>query len=303
MDWGQRVGNYFLKKKEKKEQNKKKLKKNSFGFFLVLFLLSFSLFSFFFFRFSFSSLFLLFSFLSSFFPFDLMLFSYLLLFLFFFLSLFFSRFLFLFSLLSFFFFFDFYIRRNSVWNSVYFGSMWEIKKLLPQSQNYFFNLSTTLVSGFIGGIFATTVNCPFDVVRGKGEKEKKRNKEKQKRKKGKGEGFFLCFSFFIFFETLFFVSIFLIFFSFFFRPKAEFKVKSSVHKLLQNTNIRFYHFIQYLKKKDLEPFTKVTIFKKENLKKEKRRGPKEKRAMSHSQFLPVNVSCFFLKVRREKRKK
>jgi solute carrier family 25 2-oxodicarboxylate transporter 21 len=55
--------------------------------------------------------------------------------------------------------------RNSVWNSVYFGSMWEMKGFLPQSDHHLVSLATTLVSGFIGGVIATTVNCPLDVAK------------------------------------------------------------------------------------------------------------------------------------------
>lgn len=62
--------------------------------------------------------------------------------------------------------------RNSVWNSVYFGSMWEMKGFLPTTESALGGLMVTLVAGFIGGVFATTVNCPLDVAKSRIQSQK-----------------------------------------------------------------------------------------------------------------------------------
>jgi len=47
------------------------------------------------------------------------------------------------------------------------------EKNLPRYDHHVFNLLVTLVSGFIGGILATTVNCPFDVAKSRIQSEKR----------------------------------------------------------------------------------------------------------------------------------
>lgn len=55
--------------------------------------------------------------------------------------------------------------RNCVWNTVYFSAMHKIKQLLPTSTSRAMDMGLTLVSGFIGAVFATCFNAPFDVVK------------------------------------------------------------------------------------------------------------------------------------------
>ncbi len=55
--------------------------------------------------------------------------------------------------------------RNCVWNSVYFGVMFELKSYFPKYESHAGNLLSTLLSGFAGGMIATTFNAPFDVVK------------------------------------------------------------------------------------------------------------------------------------------
>jgi solute carrier family 25 2-oxodicarboxylate transporter 21 len=57
--------------------------------------------------------------------------------------------------------------RNSVWNSLYFGSMHVLKQHFgaPEGASNERKLFTTLWTGFVGGVVATCVNCPFDVVK------------------------------------------------------------------------------------------------------------------------------------------
>ena len=55
--------------------------------------------------------------------------------------------------------------RNCVWNTVYFGLMYEVKtNYLPDIEdgNKIYGLGQTLVAGFIGGTIATLFNAPFD---------------------------------------------------------------------------------------------------------------------------------------------
>lgn len=58
--------------------------------------------------------------------------------------------------------------RNSIWNGVYFATMFSIKEqqLVPINQHS--KLQSTvysLVTGFIGGVTATAFNAPFDVLK------------------------------------------------------------------------------------------------------------------------------------------
>lgn len=59
--------------------------------------------------------------------------------------------------------------RNSVWNSVYFGSMQYLKVLsnsiFPAKRSFWIDRTETLFTGFTGAVFATCFNAPFDVVK------------------------------------------------------------------------------------------------------------------------------------------
>ena len=55
--------------------------------------------------------------------------------------------------------------RNCVWNTVYFGSMHKLKTYIPKQESYVAEMSVTLLTGFIGAVFATCFNSPFDVVK------------------------------------------------------------------------------------------------------------------------------------------
>ena len=57
------------------------------------------------------------------------------------------------------------IVRNSIWNTVYFGTMFKLKALLPPTNDKFESLGQTFLSGFFGAVFATCFNAPFDVVK------------------------------------------------------------------------------------------------------------------------------------------
>lgn len=60
------------------------------------------------------------------------------------------------------------ILRNSIWNGVYFASMFCIKERRPDSMKQASKLQSTmysLVTGFIGGVTATAFNAPFDVLK------------------------------------------------------------------------------------------------------------------------------------------
>ena len=58
--------------------------------------------------------------------------------------------------------------RNCVWNTVYFGLMYEIKQnYLPDvsDKSKIYALGQTMIAGFIGGCIATCFNAPFDVCK------------------------------------------------------------------------------------------------------------------------------------------
>lgn len=61
------------------------------------------------------------------------------------------------------------ILRNSVWNAVYFGSMNYLKQsvasFFPAKRSFLLDRVETLVTGFLGAVFATCFNAPFDVVK------------------------------------------------------------------------------------------------------------------------------------------
>ena len=55
--------------------------------------------------------------------------------------------------------------RNCVWNTVYFGTMHRLKAQLPATKSQVTSTIQTLVTGFVGAVFATCFNAPFDVVK------------------------------------------------------------------------------------------------------------------------------------------
>ncbi|KAL7467086.1 hypothetical protein ACHAXS_007355 [Conticribra weissflogii] len=56
--------------------------------------------------------------------------------------------------------------RNSVWNAVYFSSMFLMKETFPVPKQSKVKATTySLVTGFIGGVTATMCNAPFDVIK------------------------------------------------------------------------------------------------------------------------------------------
>ena len=57
------------------------------------------------------------------------------------------------------------IWRNSVWNTVYFGTMHKLKTYIPKSESKLGESLITLTTGFVGAVFATCFNAPFDVVK------------------------------------------------------------------------------------------------------------------------------------------
>ncbi len=59
--------------------------------------------------------------------------------------------------------------RNSIWNAVYFGSMQYLKimsdSIFPSNRSFLLDRVETLCTGFVGAVFATCFNAPFDVVK------------------------------------------------------------------------------------------------------------------------------------------
>lgn len=59
--------------------------------------------------------------------------------------------------------------RNSVWNAFYFGSMQYLKivsnAVFPSNRTFIVDRLETLCTGFVGAVFATCFNAPFDVVK------------------------------------------------------------------------------------------------------------------------------------------
>jgi solute carrier family 25 2-oxodicarboxylate transporter 21 len=55
--------------------------------------------------------------------------------------------------------------RNVFWNGGYFGVIQQVKSMLPKSTNEKEELLYSFISGSIAGIFGTTINTPFDVVK------------------------------------------------------------------------------------------------------------------------------------------
>jgi len=55
--------------------------------------------------------------------------------------------------------------RHVWWNGGYFGSIFQIRSLLPKAQSKSGELFNNFVSGAIGGAIGTALNTPFDVVK------------------------------------------------------------------------------------------------------------------------------------------
>lgn len=74
------------------------------------------------------------------------------------------------------------IARNTVWNSVYFPTMFSIKNyVLPETKGEgLVHSLTTLGSGFVGGSFATCFNAPFDVTKSRIQSQVKGQPQKYK---------------------------------------------------------------------------------------------------------------------------
>jgi len=64
--------------------------------------------------------------------------------------------------------------RNAVWNGAYFGLIHHLQKsfaLPPEKSTRGKRLFRDFIAGFIGGVVATTLNTPFDVVKSRIQKE------------------------------------------------------------------------------------------------------------------------------------
>lgn len=55
--------------------------------------------------------------------------------------------------------------RHAVWNGAYFGLIFTVKDLMPKSKDANQQRITNFAAGTVGGIVATTINTPFDVVK------------------------------------------------------------------------------------------------------------------------------------------
>ncbi|PWW76017.1 mitochondrial carrier [Tuber magnatum] len=55
--------------------------------------------------------------------------------------------------------------RHVLWNAGYFGVIFQVKKLLPNSETKQGKMTNDLVAGSIGGTFGTILNTPADVVK------------------------------------------------------------------------------------------------------------------------------------------
>ncbi|ODV62494.1 mitochondrial carrier [Ascoidea rubescens DSM 1968] len=55
--------------------------------------------------------------------------------------------------------------KHSSWNAAYFGSVFQIRALLPKPKNSTEKTINDLIAGGVGGIMGTTVSTPFDVVK------------------------------------------------------------------------------------------------------------------------------------------
>ena len=55
--------------------------------------------------------------------------------------------------------------RHVLWNSGYFGVIFQIKALLPKAEDKKSQIRNDLVAGSLGGTFGTVLNTPMDVVK------------------------------------------------------------------------------------------------------------------------------------------
>ncbi|KDQ23722.1 hypothetical protein PLEOSDRAFT_1108207 [Pleurotus ostreatus PC15] len=55
--------------------------------------------------------------------------------------------------------------RHVWWNGGYFGSIFQVRALLPKAETQQAQLTNNLISGTIGGFMGTVINTPFDVVK------------------------------------------------------------------------------------------------------------------------------------------
>ncbi|KZT58155.1 organic acid transporter [Calocera cornea HHB12733] len=55
--------------------------------------------------------------------------------------------------------------RHLTWNAGFFGSIFQIRALLPKAQSEQAKLMNNLIAGTIGGFIGTVINTPFDVVK------------------------------------------------------------------------------------------------------------------------------------------
>ncbi|KAI8970314.1 mitochondrial carrier domain-containing protein [Mycotypha africana] len=55
--------------------------------------------------------------------------------------------------------------RHAVWNGAYFGLIFTVKDMLPKSKDVNQQRMTNFAAGTLGGIVATAINTPFDVVK------------------------------------------------------------------------------------------------------------------------------------------
>lgn len=55
--------------------------------------------------------------------------------------------------------------RHVCWNAAYFGSIFQIRELMPKYEDKTKRMMVDMISGCIGGIAGTILNIPFDVVK------------------------------------------------------------------------------------------------------------------------------------------
>jgi len=55
--------------------------------------------------------------------------------------------------------------RHWWWNGGYFGSIFQVKALLPKATSKSQEMTNNLIAGTIGGFVGTVINTPFDVVK------------------------------------------------------------------------------------------------------------------------------------------
>ncbi|KAF8315251.1 mitochondrial carrier [Clavulina sp. PMI_390] len=55
--------------------------------------------------------------------------------------------------------------RHLWWNGGFFGSIFQVRKMLPKQETYAGGLLNNFISGSVGGFIGTALNTPFDVVK------------------------------------------------------------------------------------------------------------------------------------------